>query len=96
MPRIPAYTEGMDAKTRYRRRLKLQAALRRLIEVYVSNSVAEIPPDRTTALMAAQVMGNLIGFCEDAGVASQSARPDSARFEKRIKDKQRETAARRR
>jgi hypothetical protein len=66
------------------------------MEVYVSNLMAEVPPDRTTALMAAQVIGNLIGFCEDAGVAWQSARPDPARFEKLIKGKKRETAARRR
>jgi hypothetical protein len=33
MPRHPAYAIGMDAKTRYRRRLKVQAALCRVLSL---------------------------------------------------------------
>jgi hypothetical protein len=62
--------------------------------VFVRNASAGISPDRTTALMAAQVIGNLAGFCEDAGVSWRSVRPDSTRFEKQIKETKKQTWAR--
>jgi hypothetical protein len=72
----------MDAKTRYRQRLKLQAALTRVLEVYVKNNTAGIPADRTTAELAAQVVGLLMPFVRtafrhDAGVVQPEA-PEEA------------------
>jgi hypothetical protein len=92
----------MDRKTRYRQRLKLQAALRRVMEAYADNTLAGIPPDRTTALMAAQVIVNLLHYAREAGLTPEEATPlasdgplDTSRFEKLIADKRRETNARR-
>ena len=56
-------------------------------------------PDRTTALMAAQVIANLIRFAKRAGLTPEetlSAKTDSSRFEKLIRDRKRKTRARRR
>jgi hypothetical protein len=36
----------MNAKSRYRQRLKLQAALARVLEVLADNVAGEIPPNR--------------------------------------------------
>ena len=58
----------MDAKTRYRRRLKLQLALTRVLEVLADNVADEIPADRTTGKLAAQIARWLIQFAADAGV----------------------------
>jgi hypothetical protein len=98
MPRTPGYDNGMDAKTRYRRRLKLQAALTRVMELLAENVGDGIRPDATTALMAAQVIAKLIPFGTAAGLGPQELLPDKSnlsRFQKHIKDRQRETAARR-
>jgi hypothetical protein len=94
MPRIPVYTKGMNAKQRYRQRLKVQAALTRVMDVLANNEVSGIAPDRTTALMAAQVIGNLLGFCKKAGLRGNEAIPDKAdlsRFIKLKKDREKET-----
>lgn len=50
----------MNAKKRYWKRLKLQAALVRVAERLAENVLEEIPPDPTTALLAWQVANNLL------------------------------------
>src|SRR5437763_987578 len=82
MPRNPGYTDDMDAKTRYRRHLKLQAALTRVMEVLVRNEAAGIPPDRTTSLMAWQVYVKLMAFIKASGLAPAElpVHTDLARF----------------
>jgi hypothetical protein len=57
----------MDAKTRYRQRLKVQAALTRVLEVLADKVAEQIPPDRTTAVMAWQVVRKLLPFIQGAG-----------------------------
>jgi hypothetical protein len=94
---IPAYAAVMDAKTRYRQRLKLQAALTRVIEVFIKNDVAGITADRTTAELAAQVVVWLRPFIRDAGVAlpdPSKQEPDTARFGHVLRSRRRETSAR--
>jgi hypothetical protein len=100
---MPGYTDRMNAKTRYRHRLRLQAALRRVFEVLLQNQAAGIRPDRTTALMAAQVNVTLLHFMREAGLTPEESVPlasdgplDISRFLKLVADKRRETAARRR
>ncbi len=72
----------MDTKTRYRNRLKLQAALTRLMEVLAENVADGIPADRTTALMAWQVVGNLLPFVKasDLDPADLPDHSDFSRF----------------
>jgi len=50
-----AYAAWMDAKTRYRQRLKLQAALANVLKVLGDNHAKGIPADRATAELAAQL-----------------------------------------
>ena len=79
--RNPAYTGGMDAKTRYRQRLKLQAALANVLKVLNDNHAKGIPPDRTTAKLAAQIARWLMQFAADAGVDLPSGdEPDLSRY----------------
>jgi hypothetical protein len=90
----------MDAKTRYRRRLKVQAALTRLLEALAVNAEAGIPPDRTTALLAVQVLKKLVPFAvlgtrTDLADLLESD-SDLSRAAKLIGDRKRETAARKR
>jgi hypothetical protein len=72
----------MDPKTRYRQRLKLQAALTRVMEVLAGIVAEEITPDRTTALMASQVLGKLLSFIKAAGLepADLPVKSDLSRF----------------
>ena len=44
MPRIPVYCAGMDRKTRYRRRIKVQAAMTRLMEALGDLALEGVPP----------------------------------------------------
>jgi hypothetical protein len=82
IPRIPGYTDRMNAKTRYRQRLKLQVALTRVMELLATHAAEEIPPDRTTALMAWQLVLKLLLFIEVAGIAPRElqGRTDPSRF----------------
>jgi hypothetical protein len=87
----------MDAKTRYRRRLKLQAAMTRLMEVLATNVQDRIPPDRTTALMMGQVVAKLIHFTGAAGLSPAETLPDRSdlsRFTQLKKARKKETRAR--
>jgi hypothetical protein len=87
----------MDAKTRYRRRLRLQTALTRVLEVLRDNMADGIDPDPTTARMAAQVMIWLTPFIGKAGVDLEeelSQGPDLERFVRLIKARKKETHAR--
>ncbi|MFL5909286.1 MAG: hypothetical protein ACJ768_01765 [Gaiellaceae bacterium] len=91
----------MDAKTRYRRRIKLQAALARVLEVLCGNAADGIPPDRTTALLAGQVARWLTQWVDDAGVDLPAGdEPDRARYEylilSKLKDAAKARARRRR
>jgi hypothetical protein len=65
----------MDAKTRYLKRRQLQAALSRVISVLIRNVVADIPPDKTTAGLAALVIQGLTPFVQDARVDLYSLPP---------------------
>jgi hypothetical protein len=56
----------MDAKQRYRERLKLQGALGRVLETLAVLLERSIPPDRTSALLAWQVIGALDWFVKEA------------------------------
>ena len=74
-------TVGMDAKTRYRHRLKLQAALANVLKVLNDNSANGIPPDRTTAALAAQIARWLMQFAAEAGVdLPRGDEPDLSRY----------------
>src|SRR5262249_51475244 len=68
MPRFPLCTRGMNAKQRYGRRLRLQAALARVARVLAAHHKDGIPADRTTALVAAEVAQLLLWFASKAGV----------------------------
>jgi|SRR5581483_2407617 len=68
----------MNAKTRYRQRLKMQAALTRVLQVLFHNTEHGIRPDRTTAKMAAEVIRRLFLFCGAAGMAVLDDWPDDA------------------
>jgi hypothetical protein len=95
VPRIPEYTVGMDAKTRYRQRLKLQTALARVLHVLGDN--AGIPPDKTTGKLAAQLAVWLVDFAVKARVElpnPSQARPDLTRYLHLMYSKRKETAAR--
>src|SRR5262249_55176908 len=95
--RIPAYTFGMDAKERYRQRLKLQAALARVIEVLGRNGTEGIPADRMTGELAAQVVIWLVRFVTQAGVKlpdPSKEGPDLSRYVKVLKARKKETRAR--
>ncbi len=93
IPRIPAYIIRMNAKTRYRQRLKVQAALVRLMEVLATNGAEAVPADRTTALMAAQVAKFLAIFIGKAGVGLPDE-PDLSRFVHLKQSRLKETKAR--
>ena len=84
----------MNAKTRYRKRLRLRAALVRVMEVLADNVRDGIPPDRTTAEMGMSFLITWAVFCESAGVAWVPDRSDLARFVKQKIDRQKETEAR--
>jgi hypothetical protein len=86
----------MDAKTRYRQRRKLQAALRRVLEVLIRNMNAGIPADKATAKLAAQLMGWLNGYTAEVRVPlpMQGEEPDISRFDYLIQAKRKETIAR--
>jgi hypothetical protein len=92
----------MDARTRYRRRLRLQAALTRVLLVLAGNAEAGIPADRTTALMMVQVMKQFLAFVREAGIRSAEVQAmlgepaDLERFVKLIRDRKKETHARKR
>src|SRR5687768_10630203 len=83
----------MDAKTRYRRRLKLQAALARVLEVLAANVGDGIPPDRASALLAWQAVVKLAAFIEGAGV-EPPAGSDLSRAVHILRARHRETRAR--
>jgi hypothetical protein len=68
MPGQSVYTDGMNSKQRYRRRLKVQVALLRVVELLIDNYEDGIPPDRTTALMAWAVTRKLVEFVTAAKV----------------------------
>jgi hypothetical protein len=53
----------MDAKTRYRQRRKLQAAIARVITLLDDHAKAGIPPDKTTGDLAAELLSWLTGYC---------------------------------
>jgi len=82
----------MDAKSRYRHRLKLQAALARVLETLSANAQDGIPADRTTAQMAYPVVLHLLRFIEDAG--SPDPEPGISRFIKCILQRQSQTKLR--
>jgi hypothetical protein len=87
----------MDAKTRYPRRLKLQAAMTRVWQVLLLNEVDGIEADRRTALMAAGLGRMLLSFCQQAGLTPAEAvpvKPDATRFVKILTDRRRATKAR--
>jgi hypothetical protein len=86
----------MDAKTRYRRRLKLQAALARVLEVYTENARDGIPADKTTAELAGIVVEWLKRFMQQAGVARPDPRqePDYSRYAHVLIDRRKATGAR--
>jgi hypothetical protein len=94
VPRIPVYCAGMDRKTRYRRRIKVQAAMTRLMEALGDLALEGVPPDRTTALMAWQVAETLRTFIRRAGL-NDDDEPDRSRFLQLKHSRQRESAARR-
>jgi hypothetical protein len=86
----------MDAKTRHRQRLKLQAALARVLEVLLDNAVAKIPPDKITAKLAVQLVAWLSGYAADAGVPllRWSEEPDISRAKYLIGARRKATGAR--
>ncbi len=92
----------MNAKTRYRQRLKVQATLVRLMEVLADNGAEAIPPDPTTALMAWQAVRKLLPFIKASGLdAAALAAPDGsgsdlARFGRLKQARQKATHSRRR
>jgi hypothetical protein len=90
----------MNAKECYRQRQKLRAALTRVAERLDRNAVAGISPDRTTALMAVQVIGMLMEFGEKSGLKPDEINLDRyidrSRFIKFILARRKETAGRRR
>lgn len=88
----------MNAKQRYKRRLRLQAAISRTIHVLVRHLEDEIPPDPTTALLASQLVKALGGFCQDAGVDPMRApdQPGVDRFGYTQETRQKETFQRQR
>ena len=89
----------MDAKARYRQRLKLQTALARVLELMVHHRNAGITPDRLTGLMAGQVIKVLLPFGKAAGLTESETIPDRtdlSRTLRLIKSRKKETAARNR
>jgi hypothetical protein len=100
MPRIPAYTVRMNAKTRYRQRLKLQSAISRLFDLLLDHmAVEEIAPDPTTARMAWHMKGLLETFISKSGLEVWKLpinpdAPDLDRFWQLIKKRKNETAKR--
>jgi hypothetical protein len=86
----------MDAKTRYRQRLKVQAAMCRVLALLLDNGLKKISPDRTTALMAWQVVRKLMPFIQAAGLTPEEL-PDTsdgsnlARFAHLLHDRKKET-----
>jgi hypothetical protein len=86
----------MNAKQRYRKRLKLRAALARVLQVLGSNAGEKILPDRVTGELAAQVVVWLVRFTVEAGVdlPDLSKGPDLSRFIKLLRDRKTETSAR--
>ncbi len=73
----------MNAKTRYRQRMKLQVALLEVFELLDANVNAKgIPADQTTALMAWEVARQLVSFTKMAGLdtANLPDKPDHSRF----------------
>jgi hypothetical protein len=95
---IRCTSSDMDAREkRYRQRLKLQAALARVLEVLTRNAVAGIPPDRTTGKLAAQVVVFLTRFTLQAGVELPNPTTegsDLARYAKLLADRKKATKAR--
>jgi hypothetical protein len=88
----------MDAKTRHRQRLKLQAALTRTLDVLFANVDKQIKPDRTTAKMAVVVIKNLFTFVSLAGekLGTDYDLGDLERFRHLNASRLKESAARRR
>jgi hypothetical protein len=86
----------MNAKQRYRQRLKLRAALARVLQVLVNNRAEKIPPDRVTGELAAQVVVWLVRFTVEAGMdlPDLSRGPELSRFIKLIRGRRVETRAR--
>ena len=80
----------MNRQQRYRRRLKLQAALLRVLEVLADNTAENIPPDRTTALMSWGVVRQLLPFIQTAGLDPEGL-PDLTRFLHLKQARQKET-----
>jgi hypothetical protein len=66
----------MTPKQRYKERLKLRAAIARVLTVAAGNHDKGIPPDRKTARMATQVILMLTAFCEEVGLTRDKWRQD--------------------
>lgn len=60
----------MNAKTRYRERLKLRSSLTHVMEVLAENGGLGIAPDATTAAMAWEVAKHLVQFVRNSGIAT--------------------------
>jgi hypothetical protein len=87
----------MDAKTRYRRRLKLQAALGRVMEMLAHNVAGRIPPDRKTSLLAGQMIQALLCFGSEAGLTENELHPPEPGLDRSLdlkRARKRETSAR--
>ncbi len=89
--------KDMRAKERHRRRRKVQRALARVVELLFQNAVDDIDPDRTTALLAWQVVRKLIPFIREAvpGPADLPSEGNLSRVVYLIEDRKKETKARR-
>jgi hypothetical protein len=86
----------MDAMQRYRHRLRLQRAIARVIQLF-RDFPRDIAPDRRTAHLGAQAIRWLVRFAHGAGLSTEEtllAPPDPNRFNKLVRDRQKETAAR--
>jgi hypothetical protein len=85
----------MNAKQRYRKRLKLQAALARMIRVLANNGMNGIPADRTTALLAWQAIALLVPFVKAAGMnPSVVPEKDLSRYVFLLEARRKQTRAR--
>lgn len=87
----------MTRKQRYRQRLKLQAAIARTVNLLLDHQHKDqIPPDRTTATMAAELIVGLTTFARAAGVVvrGRGSEPDVDRIAKMLVARKRATSAR--
>jgi predicted metal-dependent peptidase len=86
----------MNAKAPYRKQRKLQAALTRALETLANNVADEIPPDRTTALLAWEILNKLLPFIRMAGldVAELPGETDLSRFVGLIRARRKEAPVR--